>query len=644
MILFCQMKKLNIINQIIIALILLSLGACSDDEPVLDDEPDSKFPSDFTISVTDLGINHATINWTESIDPSGSEITYDLYFNGAFITRKTQELSYHFEDLVENRRYEVEVFATNDLGLRTKSILGFRTKMNEPPTEFEILEAKNSSEEPMNVVLKWEEAIDPEGSEVTYNVFISDRVVTNGRIRETEFTLEFRPEKTINGYIEAYDGQLNSTRVNFSFENDFPTIEDDITLTSQQEVDDFGEHGYKIILGSLDIHESTGGSITDLSPLSSLVQMTKGLRIYGNSNLSDLNGLEGLTNNFFDPEEGLYTNMYIANNPMLQNIEGLSNLRNVTKLQIINNGLKNLSGLEGLSYFKGIEIIGNNFLENINDLLTQNGSIVEGIIKIENNQALRQINGFNNVEVIKVDREESGIVVNNNNSLESINAFASEIPFDGIIHITNNNKLLSIEGFQNIVSVEGYYDIADTKNSTIRIENNTNLVSVVGFSGNNLRSFLSLSNNDALEHIDDAFLGLTYGDFVIKENAKLQSVNGLKDLITGYHYILIAYNPMLTSLEGLQNFTNIDFDDEFNSGIAQFTIVGNNSLETLNGLSNCLRYSSLAILDNESLTDFCAIKPNAYFELCCGDDEYVGLGGNAFNPSEQDLREGNCSQ
>ena len=88
----------------------------------------------------------------------------------------------------------------------------------------------------------------------------------------------------------------------------------------------------------------------------------------------------------------------------------------------------------------------------------------------------------------------------------------------------------------------------------------------------------------------------------------------------------------LTNLNGLQNLTITGYD---------LTIIQNSSLTSLDGLENLSTVAgSLSIIWNVTLADLCGLQT-----LLIGNGLSYGyqVEGNLFNPTEQDIIDGNCS-
>ena len=177
--------------------------------------------------------------------------------------------------------------------------------------------------------------------------------------------------------------------------------EGSIKFRTQQEIDDFSKQGYYRINGTVSIGEITlfgddfiETDISNLEGLRSIEYIQGDLRILGNDNLTD--------------------------------IDGLNNLAHISAfLAIYGTSLKNISGLNSLSSLGGsVEIGNNNSLINIDGL--NNLSSMEISFRLENNDSLVNINGLSNLAEIK-----------------------------RVLSISYNEKLTNLEGFNNLSSFGG---------------------------------------------------------------------------------------------------------------------------------------------------------------------------------------------
>jgi len=142
-----------------------------------------------------------------------------------------------------------------------------------------------------------------------------------------------------------------------------------ITLETQQEVDDFGNDGYTSINGNLTIGFLYGSTQS--------------------SNISSLDKLDALT--FISGD------LSIQNNPLLATLDGLENISSINgRLDIYRNVLSNLNGLNNLTYLGGqLDINEETLLNNLNGL--RNLTNVNGTLQMFNNSALTNLEGLNNI-------------------------------------------------------------------------------------------------------------------------------------------------------------------------------------------------------------------------------------------------------
>src|SRR5690606_32284391 len=186
---------------------------------------------------------------------------------------------------------------------------------------------------------------------------------------------------------------------------------------------------------------------------------------------------------------------------------------------------------------------------------------------------------------------------------------------DGLSNIEKINGGFIISGNHNLHSLEGLENLTDIA-STLTIYNNTNLKNVDALS--NLTSLgvglgpimtagaahLIIQHNRDLENLD-GLSNLTKfgGDITIENNLSLENIDGLASITTGntpnllpnvVKSISIRHNASLVNIDALSHITKIGY----------LYVIGNGSLENLNGLSNVTQaVGSVSIADNAVLND-----------------------------------------
>ncbi|WP_430409380.1 hypothetical protein [Kordia sp.] len=188
------------------------------------------------------------------------------------------------------------------------------------------------------------------------------------------------------------------------------------------------------------------------------------------------------------------------------------------------------------------------------------------------------------------------LIIRNTDDIEDLRAFENLEAINGRLYILNNDNLKSLQGLENI-----------TELNLLVIKDNPELISLVGI--DNLASIsdtLSIENNDSLE-----------------------TLSSLNNLTTIGNQFSLFFNLTLTNLNGLENLQSVP----------QVLILGNDNLETIDGLDGITFSNHIGISLNESLTDYCSLvqlaqaNPTLLFfpEL------------NSYNPTLDDLINNNCS-
>lgn len=257
----------------------------------------------------------------------------------------------------------------------------------------------------------------------------------------------------------------------------------------------------------------------------------------------------------------------------------------------------------------------------------------------------------------------------------------------GDVHLNLLSSLNSLDGLHNLESISG----------TLRLYFNSLITSLEAFSGvtSTLQS-LEIIANYGIENLNglERLTISSGGTLIISGNENLEDVLAIKDrlpaVLATIHldYNIEGCGPACdstgspptqpfdsleflenvtevewlrirgfvgTDLSGLENLTTVNrlaiwvnenlMDIQAVSGVTSdvgFILVAQNGeLESLDGLENIgVVTERLSIKGNEMLTDLCALQGNISPSL---PDEGYDIDFNAFNPTEQDIMNGNCS-
>lgn len=304
--------------------------------------------------------------------------------------------------------------------------------------------------------------------------------------------------------------------------------------------------------------------------------------------LSDVNELSPLKN-----LERIDNTLLFTNNPDLTSTKGLNINYIGGQFAIVDN--PSLISIEGFSITNsisnGLFISRNNVLSNLSDL--KKITAIRGALTILSCPLIEDLEWLSNLTSV-----EYSLTISNCNSLTNIDGLRSLLILNsGEISISNNNALQNIEGLKNL----------NTNISRLWISNNPSLLSISGLRSLNIYDTITITNNNLL-----------------------QSLHGLEKITTLNSGPIIEGNNSILNLEGLNNLSVSNFP---------ITIKNNENLESLNGLNNMTNIWSIDLLNNPRLSDFCALQSILTI------DDYSGYSavGNAYNPSKQDIIDGNCS-
>jgi hypothetical protein len=436
------------------------------------------------------------------------------------------------------------------------------------------------------------------------------------------------------------------------------TFEGDVSLLNQYDVDSFGANGYTKIDGDIIIGDpnavtySGGGilypisNITNLDALSGLTQVTGAINIRGTN---DLNNLEGLSCLKSSGSLGFYFNI------SLSNLDGLNNLTTLdTYLGIdYNNALNDVNGLSNLTGGSmGIQFSRNETLSNLDGL---SGITSLSGIDLDRNPNLSNIDGLNNLNTITSGSSQNySIQLSASSTIEAntyANGFNNLTSVNGRILLGTTSSWqtpvnsININGFNSLTSIGGNLTISQYYlNNTTGFSNLTTIDGifyVTGTSSNTTNP--TLNGFNSLENVQSIRI----------DNTKLLSISGFNSLTTlnSSLDILISNNNLLTEITAFSNLTTVNAFSIFNAPslssfalnnltTADYITVLNTSLTTINLNNLTLVNTDITLYNNSTLTNFCSLQ-NLFNNGSLNGTYQVSE--NGFNPTQQDIIDGNCS-
>lgn len=386
-------------------------------------------------------------------------------------------------------------------------------------------------------------------------------------------------------YIRAYG--INSYGVGYGNEITFTSLKEkiyigNVTLSTQQEVIDFGANNYTTINGSLTIR----GLVNNLNPLDSLAIINSGFTVQSTNSLLNFAGLENLE------EISGSLGFIVQNNQALTSFKGLDKLReNYGAFQVLNNPeLLNFSGLNNYTYCNGTQFYISDCvrLKNLSGL--EKLIFISGDLVLKNNQSLTDIKTLTNLSTIG-----KRIYILNNASLQTLDGLEKIQKLEDGIDVENNISLKNINGIGNLSSIPSLNQVGE-----ISIVGNILLTDLSAFNKITLVDYLNISDNNSLLSLNGfSNIQSINGGLNISNNSSLIDLSGLEK-ITKIRSLSVSLNNSLVNLKGLNNLTTIT------SGIA---ISRNQKLQNLDGLQKLTSVTaSIQIFSNVTLTNFCALK------------------------------------
>lgn len=466
-------------------------------------------------AVTDDGGSTVTargICWSTTPNPTTVNNTTN---NGSGLGSFISQLS----GLEPNTNYYVRAYATNDVGTAYGSQLTFTTQgsgsvspaYNPNPVNGATnvplngtLSFTPGNNTPTNATFKLYFGTNPNPT-TSYNLGASTTYNYNNLQENTNY---YWKVETIGN-----NNQVLATSTVWSFKTFAGSgniFNGNISLFSQEEVNNFGINNYTTVTGHIYITSASGNTpVTDLSPLETISTIGGNLTIKDNNYLETIFGLGIIS---------IGENLEIINNIRLENIGALSLLETVDNdLIIYGSSVQSLNSIAQLTP-ASLTIRDNDNLQSIPEF-----NNIQSLyhLEISENEQLTTIDGFINLTELSGGGPfafDKGLIIIGNSSLQTINAFSNMNTCGNTFIISDNNSLHTITIFSNM--------------------------------NRSVSSMLHIANNDSLTNLD--FLNTITnvgGDLSITGNSLLDDLCGISPLVIGggigSNYIVSdnLYNP-----------------------------------------------------------------------------------------------------
>ncbi len=264
---------------------------------------------------------------------------------------------------------------------------------------------------------------------------------------------------------------------------------------------------------------------------------------------------------------------------------------------------------------------------------------------------------------VGVDSDTPVTSVQNLNALENITIIV------GDLRMYQNKTLVNLTGLNNLTSVTNFVLYHNT--ALTNLDALSNLTTI---NGN-----LYISENDELQNLDGLSNLTTLGGFNIENSSKVNNLNFLSNITSLTGDLRITGTDALTNYNGLSNitsiggdlnlqsnnFTNIDMFSNLTTVGRTINFYGNNSLENFDGFSSLTSIGkdlwisdNLALTNVDGLSNLTAVGDRLHFKGNTSLTSFCGLStliidnnfsnsysitDNAYNPMQQDIIDGNCS-
>lgn len=199
------MKTLK--TTIVLPLILLSLlfANCS-----TSDSEDNKPPGIFSANTIDITFDSATIEWTESLDSDGDQVTYAIMLEGQEVASGLTTLTFSFYNLESETLYTGYVESRDGKGGTNKANFFFTTDPEVliiPVIIKEFLKGTSANCEGVNTSLEIDAGVlipKYEGN-ITYNITFSTLTLNNGATTIAPVSRSWTNTTLNSYYIYNYD-------------------------------------------------------------------------------------------------------------------------------------------------------------------------------------------------------------------------------------------------------------------------------------------------------------------------------------------------------------------------------------------------------------------------------------------------------
>lgn len=204
--------------------------------------------------------------------------------------------------------------------------------------------------------------------------------------------------------------------------------------------------GFDQLQLATDIEILNNPLLEEIESFNNLNKIEENLKITGNPKLLNVSGFTHLSE--------ITEKLTVDYNLAIDDITGFKNLQKVSHVLLSRNGFVILNGLQNLKEVENLEIIGNPRLEHFSEFtaLTEVGQLT-----IEDNNALLNLSGFERLKTITYG---GYLHIRKNALIENLNGFNTLKNGGTGIDVNGNPKLQSLDGLESLEEVIGSVNIS----------------------------------------------------------------------------------------------------------------------------------------------------------------------------------------
>lgn len=251
-----------------------------------------------------------------------------------------------------------------------------------------------------------------------------------------------------------------------------------------------------------------------------------------------------------------------------------------------------------------------------------------------------------NVDALNsINTLDARLILRNLDQLNNIDGLSNLTTIHGALQFDNCSAFLNMDSFENITTVGTFLTIQDciqlqnidglsglTSIGNFEIWGCPNVTSLAGLSNVTNLGGISISNMESLPNLNGLHnvQNTQMGKLILRDLDLITTIGVFQSVETVTNFLIIDRNDLLN-----------DISDINVQSTAKLEIRINTSLNSLDGLESIQSVTEeLKVISNAQLDDLCALESLIQNGGLTG--SYI-VNNNFYNPTQQDIIDGNCS-